>query len=279
MRAVRRQSGGRFPLLPVVRRAEADEGRRVLPSSPADRLRTRAAGFPLPRGTPGGAARTFQRLVGGWGVGPRRGRRLTGSERGYPPRRLPPRSDRAQPGARTARRHSSSQRPLKAPYFRQIRMMRSATACAPSRPTTTARSTCLPRRARRVRHVTEWTPATPLRETAIRCRPSKKRTRRTRFVALAATTRRTRRPAQLPVRGASQVSAAPRTPLIEIRLKVVFGSTDPPGVLTFFASWKSAATILARVFPTRTRGASRGSAKTAMPVAGSYEETSTTTLR
>src|SRR5919109_299505 len=171
MRAVWRQSGGRFPLLPVVRRAEADEGRRVLPSSPADRLRTRAAGFPLPRGTPGGAARTFQRLVGGWGVGPRRGRRLTGSERGDPSRRLPPRSDRAQPGARTARRHSSSQRPLKAPYFRQIRM------------------------------------------------------------------------------------------------KVVFGSTDPPGVLTFFASWKSAATILARVFPTRTRGASRGSAKTAMPVA------------
>jgi hypothetical protein len=51
--------------------------------------------------------------------------------------------------------------------------------------------------------------------------------------------------------------------------KFVFGMTFSPLVFTFFASWKSEATIVAVVRPTGMRGAAAGSGKSARPATGS----------
>jgi hypothetical protein len=58
-----------------------------------------------------------------------------------------------------------------------------------------------------------------------------------RVVALAATTSRVRFGTQAPLRGKSQVAAGPTVPRIVTLRKVVFGSTAPPGVVTFLDSW------------------------------------------
>ncbi len=75
------------------------------------------------------------------------------------------------------------------------------------------------------------------------------------------------------------MTVGPATPRSLTVATVVFGRMLPPGVETFFASWKSAARIIAFVRPTGMRGAFVGSPKIAYPVNGSYAEAPTSARR
>ncbi len=110
--------------------------------------------------------------------------------------------------------------------------------------------------------------------------PSKNVSVRKRLSESAATSSRWRRLSTHCVRsGSSHVTVGPATPRSLTLATVVFGRMLPPGVETFFASWKSAARIWALVRPIGIRGASAGRPKIAYPVTGSYAEAPTRARR
>ena len=69
--------------------------------------------------------------------------------------------------------------------------------------------------------------------------------------------------------GVTQVAEGPATPRSETWWNVVFGRIAPRGVVRFFASWKSAAVIVADSLRVGIAGACAGRPKTTMPVSGS----------
>ena len=78
--------------------------------------------------------------------------------------------------------------------------------------------------------------------------------------------------------GTTHVSAGPVTTSSFTPLKVVFGRTFVPIVLTFFVSWKSDAERVAARLPALNAGAFAGIGKRATPLAGSYAAAPSTIL-
>src|SRR5205085_8622338 len=143
---------------------------------------------------------------------------------------------------------------------RQMRTGRVAARRLPLASVATARRTCLPFVAPRIRHAAENRPLVPLRATAIRFPSAKNATEAMRLFDPATTSSGADVPAtHWPARGASHVTAGPGTTRSVTVLKTVFGIRLLPIVSRFFASWKSDAVSRRLVFPENSAGAALGS--------------------
>jgi hypothetical protein len=130
-----------------------------------------------------------------------------------------------------------------------------------------------------VRHVVVYSPAVPRRATPTSFEPERKRTDRIATFELATTVRGICAATHSRASGTSQLTVGRLTTLMSPAAKAVFGMRSSPTESTFFDSWKSPAEAASRVVPRRRAGASRGSAKMAMPDAGSYAAAATRTSR